>query len=94
MPYVLIFLGIVLADLAYQGADNVTQAGTLLRTEMFGGSDPFYKWLGAIILLGLLGYVQEARGLATALLILVLLAIILSKRNQGLASFTTLIQDL
>lgn len=92
MPYILIAVGVILADLAWQGPTNITGAGTLLRNEMFGGSDPFYKWLGAIILLGLLGYVQSARGLATALLALVLLAIVLSNRN--FSSTVTLIKDL
>jgi uncharacterized membrane protein len=90
MPFILVFVGIALADLAWQGAENVTQAGSLLKNEMFGGSDPFYKWLGALILIGLLGYVPQARGLANALLILVILAIILSSKN--FASFTKLLQ--
>lgn len=90
MPFILIVVGVILADLAYQGGDNLTQAGSLLRQEMFGGNDPFYKWLGALILLGLLGYVPAGRGAATALLILVLLAIILS--NKNFASFTALLQ--
>jgi hypothetical protein len=90
MPFILIFVGIALAVLVWQGSANVTSAAALLKNEMFGGRDPFYKWLGAIILLGLLGYIPQGRGLANALLILVLLAIILSKKN--FASFTTLIK--
>lgn len=92
MPFILVFVGIALADLAWQGTPNVIQAGQLLKSEMFTGNDPFYKWLGALILLGLLGYIPAARGLSTALLILVLLAIILSNKNFN--SFTTLIKDL
>lgn len=92
MPFILVFAGIALADLAWMGSGNLVQAGGLLKSEVFSGTDPFYKWLGAIILLGLLGYIPQARGLSTALLILVLLAIILSKKNFN--SFTTLIKDL
>jgi len=90
MPFMLVILGIILADLAWLGADNIVQAGSLLKSEVFTGNDPFYKWLGALILLGLLGYIPQARGLSTALLILVMLAIILS--NKNFASFTKLIQ--
>lgn len=90
MPYILIFLGIAIADLAWKGPDNLTGAGALLKDEMFGGSDPFYKWFGAIILLGMLGYLPAGRAASTALLVLVLLAIILSRKNFN--SFTELLK--
>jgi hypothetical protein len=92
MPFVLIFVGIAFAVLAWNGSSNVKNAGVLLKNEMFGGSDPFYKWLGALILLGMIGYIRSARGLSTALLTLVLLAIILSKKNFN--SFTALLKGI
>ena len=96
MPFALIIIGVILADLAWMGPANITGAGTLLKDEFFGGgtnsSSPFYKWLGALIIIGLLGYIPQAKGLATAFLVLIILAIILSNKNFG--SFTTLLKDI
>jgi hypothetical protein len=92
MPFILVFVGIALADLAWMGAPNLTQAGSLLKSEVFTGSQPFYKWMGALILVGLIGYAPGARGVSTALLVLILLAIILSNKNFN--SFTTLLKDI
>lgn len=90
MPFILVFVGIALADLAWLGGGNVIQAGDLLKSEVFTGNNPFYKWMGAIILIGLLGYVPQTRGLANALLILVILSIILSSKN--FTAFTSILK--
>lgn len=78
MAYVLILAGIALGYLDYLGSGNLTSAGSLLSQEMFKGSDPFYKWIGALILLGMLGYIPEMRPIAMSMLVLVILAIVLS----------------
>lgn len=92
MPFILLFVGIAMAYLDWMGASNLTSAGTLLKTEIFGGTNPFYKWLGAIILIGLLGYTPNGRGLANALLILIILAIILSQKNFN--AFTSVVKTI
>jgi hypothetical protein len=78
MAYVLIFAGIALGYLDYLGSGNLSNAGSLLSQEMFGGTSPFYKWVGAIVILGLLGYIPEVRPIAMSMLVLVILAIVLS----------------
>lgn len=88
MPYVLIFLGAAVAYLDFLGSANVTGAGALVKTEVFTGPDPFYKWLGALILIALLGYIPELRPISTAMLTLVILAIVLAH----LDSVTSLIK--
>jgi hypothetical protein len=49
-----------------------------LKTEFFGSSNPFYKWAGAIIIIGAVGYVPELRKFAVAMLTLVILSIALA----------------
>ncbi len=79
MSYVLLVLGVALAYLAYQGEASVLGAGVLLKQELLTNSDPYYKWAGALIIVGLIGYVPELQPFATAMLILIVLAIALSK---------------
>lgn len=79
MPFALVGAGLVLAWLDYLGSANLSGAGALLSQEMFTNSDPFYKWAGAIIIIGLIGYVPGMRSISTAFLILVILSIALSK---------------
>ena len=81
MSYVLIAIGLMLAYLDYLGSSNLIGAGTLLGQEMFTNSDPYYKWAGAFIIIGLLGYVPEMRPVAVAMLVLVILAVALSKQG-------------
>lgn len=79
VSYVLIALGIALAYLAYQGEASILGAGVVLKQELFTNADPYYKWAGAFIIVGLIGYVPELQPFATAMLILIVLAIALSK---------------
>ena len=90
MPYLMIALGGFLAYLDWLGSANVEQAFGLFWSELTQGNPPFYKWLGAIIIVGLLGYIPDLRGIATAFLVLILLAVIL---NHG-SSFSALVGGL
>lgn len=78
MAYVLIALGIVVAYLDYLGTANVKAAGSLAYEEIFTAPTPFWKWAGALIIIGAIGYVPELEPVATAFLVLVLLVIVLS----------------
>jgi len=78
MPFVLIAFGIFLAYLDWLGSNNLVEAGSLAKQEMFSGSDPFYKWAGAFILVGMIGYIPEMRPISTAFLILIILGIALA----------------
>ncbi len=57
MAYFLLASGVILAWLDYQGAANLRAAGSLVYDEAFGSNDPFYKWLGALVIIGLIGFV-------------------------------------
>jgi hypothetical protein len=81
MPYVLIFLGIAIAYLDYLGAANLQAAGSQLYSEMFSGNQPFYKWAGAIVIIGAIGYIPEMQPIAMGFLVLILLGLILSNRS-------------
>ena len=82
MAYVLLSIGLLIAYLDWLGTNNLLAAGNLLKNEFFGAPDPFYKWLGAIIIIALLGYVPQMRPIATALLVLITISIFLSKSHQ------------
>lgn len=83
MPYILIATGLMFAYLAYEGKGSLNAAGSLLEQELFTNQDPFYKWLGALIIVGLLGYIPETRPIAVAMLTLIILSIVLTKRDPN-----------
>lgn len=89
VAYFLIALGVLIAYIDYLGGQNVKDAGSLFYEEVWGNNDPFWKWLGAIILIGLIGYIPNMEPISTAMLGLVLLALIASHSeayNQLMAS--------
>jgi hypothetical protein len=90
LAYAILALGALLAYLTYLGPGILTAAGNLVKGELFTYQDPYYKWLGAIILVAMLGYVPSLRPIAVAFLVLITLSIVLSHQN----AFATLIKDL
>lgn len=78
MAFFLIALGSAIAYLDYLGTANLKGAGTLLKDELFTDPTPFYKWLGALIIIALLGYIDEFRPISQGLLVLVIVSILLS----------------
>ena len=81
MPFVLISIGSIIAYLDYMGTGNLKAAGNLLKAELFTNNPPYYKWLGALVIVGLIGYIPELQPVSMAFLVLILLAIILSKSH-------------
>lgn len=90
MPYLLIAIGIVLAYLDYQGAANIKAASALVYDEFTQGNAPFLKWFGALLLVGLIGYIPDMQNVSLGFLVLIILAILLS-HNGAVA---TLMKDL
>jgi len=90
MPFVLIALGTLIGYLDYLGAENLQAAGSLIYTETFGANDPFWKWLGAMIIIGMIGYIPDMEPVATAFLVLVVIAIVLAQHSSA----TTLLKGL
>jgi len=82
MAYIFIFLGAFLGYLTYLGTANLQAAGSLLKAELFTNQPPFYKWFAALALVALLGYIDELRPLSVSLLVLIILAIVLSKSHS------------
>src|SRR5262249_20848171 len=66
MAIILIIVGIILFLTAIRG--TTAQFGNLLLQDLFGG---FVYWFGAIIVIGLIGYIKPLRPLSNALLVLV-----------------------
>lgn len=78
MPYALILFGLILIVSAYRNTTD--QLGALLKSD-FTGQNSFFVWIGAIILVGSIGYIKIMEGVSRAMLVLILLVLFLS--NQG-----------
>lgn len=50
----------------------------LLKGDLVGGSDSYLVWVGAILLIGAIGYVDELKPISHAFLILVIIVLLLS----------------
>lgn len=74
MPIAILLVGAVFLIAAIR--DKQTELGDLLK-EQFTGAGSFTQWLFALLLIGLLGSVQQLRPLARAFLILVIIVMIL-----------------
>lgn len=90
MAFVLVALGSVLIYLEYLGTTNIKAAGSLVKDEVWGSNDPYWKWLGAIIIIMMIGYVPGLENVATMMLVLVFVSIILAQQS----GFTQLLKDL
>ena len=79
MPFVLVFVGLVVLIAAVRG--NEGKLGALLSNDFFGANS-FIYWAVAMIAIGALGYVPKLKGLSVAFMSLVLITMTL--RNGGL----------
>lgn len=82
MGYVLLALGLALAWLDYLGAQNVRDGFALAQEEIFTGQTPFWKWLGALVIVGAIGYVPDMEPIATGFLVLIMVSVVLSHNSQ------------
>lgn len=81
MGFALIFIGILLAISAVRGTTG--QLFTLLKSDFIGNGN-FIWWLVAVMVIGAIGYLPALRTLSRALLLLVILALVLTKGNPKL----------
>lgn len=81
MPFALIFIGLVLLVAAVRG--NQKELFELLK-EDFTGSDNFFVWVLAIIILVAIGNVDRLRPISNAFLGLVILVILVGNGKRGL----------
>jgi len=80
MPFVLLIIGVVLV-IAGVRATQDTLFG-LVKGD-FTGTDNFIYWLGAILIIGALGYIPKVKPISTALLVLVIVVLFLKKGNAS-----------
>lgn len=74
MPFALLFIGILLAVVAY----NNTQADLAKQlSKDFSGRTGFVYWIAAILIVGLFGYVKQLETVSRAMLALILVVIFL-----------------
>lgn len=76
MPFVLLFLGFLFLVVAINGTQG--DFFSLLKSE-FTGANNFVVWIGAIMILGLLGYFRPIRPITHGLIALVFLVLILTQ---------------
>jgi hypothetical protein len=87
MPFALIITGIIMVVAAVRGT-HVCLVNTV-KGE-FTGPGNFTYWVVAILILGLIGYSETLRPLSNGLLILILLALFLTRGRKGLfTNFTS-----
>lgn len=84
MAFALLIIGIVMIVAAVR--DTVNELITLLALD-FSGSGNFVYWVIALIVVGSVGYVPKLKPLSDGLLVLIILALFLSKgdptKNAG-----------
>lgn len=90
MPFVLIFLGILLLVVSIRGTQG--DFFSLLQSE-FAGSNSFVVWASAFIILGLLGYIRPIRPITHAFLVLLLLVLILTNGKGFVSQFNAAIRS-
>lgn len=85
MPYALILIGLMLTIAGVRDKQN--ELFTLIRND-FSGPNSFIYWMGAIAVIGGVGYIPNLKGLSQAFMALVLLVLVI--QNKGVfANFTS-----
>lgn len=83
MPFALLIVGAFLLIAAVRGTTDGPSGLFALVAGDFTGSPNFTFWVVAILLIGVIGYVQKIKPLSDAMLVLVILVLFLSKGNPG-----------
>lgn len=83
MPILFGLFGLILIVAGVRGrvSSGNPSLVSLVKAD-FTGSDPFYKWILAILLIGAIGYVPNLRPISRGFMALVIVVFLLS--NQGL----------
>ena len=87
MPLLFVIIGTALVVSAV--LNNQAKLGQLLAADLPG----FLPWAAAIILIGMIGFIPQARTLARSLLVLVLLVIVLANGNGLFDKVSSAIQS-
>lgn len=81
MPFALIIAGVVMVVAAVRGTHVCLV--NVVKGE-FQGPGNFTYWVVAILIIGLIGYSETLKPLSDGLLVLILLALFLTRGKQGL----------
>lgn len=80
MAFALLIIGIILIVSAIR--NSASQLWTVLVGD-FSGPGNFIYWIIALIIIGMVGYVKKLKALSDGLLVLIILALFLSKGNTS-----------
>lgn len=80
MPFVLLFIGIILLTVAIR---NQQTPFVHLVGGDFVGAGNFMYWVVALIVLGAIGYIPKAKPISNTLIVLILLVLILKTGNPA-----------
>lgn len=80
MPFILLIIGIVLVVAAVRNQQAPLVA---LIGGDFSGAGNFFYWLAALILIGAVGYIPKLKPVSDGLLILVILALVLTRGSPS-----------
>lgn len=78
MSFALLIIGITLVVAAVRNTQNTLI--TLLQTD-FTGANNFWYWIVALLAVGAIGYVPKLKPLSDGLIVIILLALILTRAN-------------
>lgn len=78
MPFALVIIGLLMIVSGVR--DTHREFGAQLKSDLTGDNN-FLQYAGAIFAVGALGYINSLRGISTAFMTLILIALILSNRG-------------
>lgn len=79
MPIVLFFIGVILITAGIRGTDE--DLANLIKGdfENSGNQRGFLSWLSAVIIVGLLGYIEPIKPISRGFLVLIVVVLFLSR---------------
>lgn len=81
MPFALLMIGIVLVTVAVRNTQDVFIA--LLKND-FSGQGNFFYWVAALLIIGMIGMIPKLKPVSDAFLLLILLALFLTRGNPSM----------
>lgn len=81
MPFILLFAGVLLLVVSIR--NQQTPFVQLIKSD-FTGPHNFLYWVVALVVIGAIGYIPKARPVANLLLVLIIIALILTRGKGGL----------
>jgi hypothetical protein len=80
MTFALLAIGVILITVAVRGTQD--DFVTLLKGD-FSGPGNFWWWIAALLIIGAIGYVEKLKPLSDGLLLVILLALVLTRGSPS-----------